>query len=86
MERTKLLPAYFLARWRVLLAFAAFSGIYAAVYLLYHEPLEPVLYAGLLTAALGSRDWCEGFSQIPPAAHGAALPNRGGGGDIGSPA
>ena len=31
MERTKLLPAYFLARWRVLLAFAAFSGIYAAV-------------------------------------------------------
>ena len=34
MERTKLLPAYFLARWRVLLAFAAFSGIYAAVYLL----------------------------------------------------
>ena len=54
MERTKLLPAYFLARWRVLLAFAAFSGIYAAVYLLYHEPLEPVLYAGLLTAALGA--------------------------------
>lgn len=54
MERTKLLPAYFLARWRVLLAFAAFSGIYAAVYLLYHEPLEPVLYAGLLTTALGA--------------------------------
>lgn len=38
----------------MLLAFAAFSGIYAAVYLLYHEPLEPVLYAGLLTAALGA--------------------------------
>lgn len=54
MEQAKLLPAYFLARWRVLLAFAAFSGIYAAVYLLYHEPLEPVLYAGLLTAALGA--------------------------------
>ena len=54
MEKTKLLPAYFMARRRVLLAFAAFSGIYAVVYLLYHEPLEPVLYAGLLTAALGA--------------------------------
>ncbi|MBW6411375.1 sensor histidine kinase [Clostridium weizhouense] len=45
--------SYFKERIKIICTFFIFISIFLVVYLLYHLPLEPVLYASLLTITLG---------------------------------